>query len=79
MEIDQEALERIFGFFQVAYISMVYFANSQHFLSHAFHTCVVSHYEYARVDGVIYSMDPIFSIGCYVFYMCAFRMRVIRR
>jgi hypothetical protein len=26
-EIDREALEGIFGFFQVAYESMVYFAN----------------------------------------------------
>jgi hypothetical protein len=32
MEIDREALEGIFGFFQVAYQSMVYFANFQHIL-----------------------------------------------
>ena len=32
MDIDREALEGIFGFFQVAYKSMVYFANFQHIL-----------------------------------------------
>jgi hypothetical protein len=32
MDIDREALEGIFGFFQVAYNSMVYFANFQHIL-----------------------------------------------
>jgi hypothetical protein len=42
---------------------MVYFANFQHSLSHVFHTCAVPHHEYARVDGVIYSMDPIFLVG----------------
>jgi hypothetical protein len=79
MDIDWEAIEGIFGFFQVAYKSMVYFANFQHSISHVFHTCTVSHHEYARVDGVIYSMDPIFSVGCHVSYTCIFRMRVIRR
>jgi hypothetical protein len=64
MEIDQEALEGIFGYFQVAYKSMVYFANFQHFLSHVFYTCVVPDHEYARVDRAIHSMDPIFSVGC---------------
>jgi hypothetical protein len=63
---------------------MVYFANSQTLLyvrltflhnqtnwSHVFHMCVVPHHEYARVDGVIYSMDPIFSVGCpRVLYVC---------
>jgi hypothetical protein len=32
MEIDGEALEGMFGFFQVAYKSMVYFVNFQHIL-----------------------------------------------
>ena len=32
MDIDREALEGIFGFFQVAYKSMGYFANFQHIL-----------------------------------------------
>jgi hypothetical protein len=64
MKIDQEALEEIFGSFQVAYKSMVYFANFQHLLSHVFHTCVVPHHEYARVDKAIHSMDPILSVGC---------------
>jgi hypothetical protein len=30
-DLDQEALEGIFGFFKVAYEYMVYFANFQHF------------------------------------------------
>jgi hypothetical protein len=29
----------------------------------------------ARVDGVIYSTDPIFSSGRHVFHTCAFRMK----
>jgi hypothetical protein len=50
---------------------MVYFTNFEHFLSHVFHTCVVPHHKYARVDGVIYSIDPIFLVGCpRVLYMC---------
>jgi hypothetical protein len=32
MDIDREALEGIFGFFPVAYKSIVYFANFQHIL-----------------------------------------------
>jgi hypothetical protein len=32
MEIDREAVEGIFGCFQVTYKSMVYFANFQHIL-----------------------------------------------
>jgi hypothetical protein len=56
---------------------MVYFANSQHFTlcqtyflaqqtrwSHVSYTCVVPHHEYARIDGVIYSTNPINSVGC---------------
>ena len=47
MDLDQEALEGIFGFFQVAYKSMVYFANFQHilFLSElTFRTTILVHH-----------------------------------
>jgi hypothetical protein len=64
MDTDREALEGIFGFFQVAHKSMVHFANFQHFLIPVFHTCDVPHHEYARVDKAIHSMDPIVFIGC---------------
>jgi hypothetical protein len=41
--------------------------------------CVVPHHEIARVDGVIYSTDPIFVSGCSrVLYVC-FPYEVIRR
>jgi hypothetical protein len=63
IEIDREA-QRNFWVLSVAYKSMVYFADLQHFLSHMFHMCVVPHHEYARVDREIHSMDPIFSIAC---------------
>jgi hypothetical protein len=47
MDIDREALEGIFEFFQVAYKSMGYFANSQHiyFLSElTFCTTILVHH-----------------------------------
>jgi hypothetical protein len=79
MEIDREALEGIFCSFRCLVKSMVYFAYFQHYLSHVFHTCAVPHHEYARVDRALHSTDPIFSVGCHMFYTCAFRMRVIQR
>jgi hypothetical protein len=45
--LERESLEGIFGFFQVAYKSMVYFANSQHiyFLSElTLYTTILVHH-----------------------------------
>jgi hypothetical protein len=43
MDIDWEAIKGIFGFFQVAYKSMVYFANFQHHKTHVSYVyCVAS-------------------------------------
>jgi hypothetical protein len=53
MKIDREALEGIFVFFQVAYKSMVYFANSQHilFLSElTFYTTILVHHVLPYVE-----------------------------
>jgi hypothetical protein len=47
MDLDREALEGIFGFFQVAYKSLMYFANFQHalFLSElTFCTTILVHH-----------------------------------
>jgi hypothetical protein len=53
MEIDREALKGILGSFR--WLTNLWFINFQHFLSHVFHTCVVPHHKYARVDRAIHS------------------------
>jgi hypothetical protein len=60
----------------IDWISLLYvrltFLHNQTRWSHKFYTCSMPHHEYARVDGVIYSTDPIFSVLCsqvlYLFY-----------
>jgi hypothetical protein len=68
---------------------MVYFANFPHILLYVRLTFLHNQTRWAtcfirvlcritgiaRVAGVIYSTDPIFSSGRHVFYMCAFRMK----
>jgi hypothetical protein len=76
-DLDQEALEGILGslrwlknlwFILLTSSTLIYvrltFLHNQTRWSHVFYTCVVPHHENARVNGVIYSTDPIFSSGC---------------
>jgi hypothetical protein len=52
------------------YVRLTFWHNQTRW-SHVSYTCAVPHHEYLRVDGVVYSTNPIFSVGCpRVLYMC---------
>jgi hypothetical protein len=87
-DLDREALEGILGSLRwhknlwfilltsstLLYVRLTFLHNqtrwATRFIRVLFHITGI-----ARVDGVIYSTDPIFSSGGHVFYTCAFRMK----